>query len=147
MVSFDIGLNVGFLDGWLNLDIDYYNCLIFDKYVDFIFFLIMGFFFIRNNNGKLCNCGIELQFFGKIMEIRDFIWDVFFNIIYNKNKIIVLFYNKELCNRQEGQQVYIGWKIVNLEIGVFEDEKVWVGGFQEGMEYGVFVGYQVEGIY
>ncbi|MCZ2609804.1 hypothetical protein O1451_25130, partial [Bacteroides fragilis] len=69
------------------------------------------------------------------------------NITYNKNKIIALPYNKEPRNRQEGQQVYTGRKIANPETGVFEDEKVWVGGFQEGMEYGVLVGYQAEGIY
>ncbi len=43
--------------------------------------------------------------------------------------------------------MYTGRKIANPETGVFEDEKVWVGGFQEGMEYGVLVGYQAEGIY
>ena len=145
--SFDIGLNVGLLDGRLNLDIDYYNRLTSDKYADLTLPSTTGFSSIRNNNGKLRNRGIELQLSGKIMETRDFTWDASLNITYNKNKIIALPYNKEPRNRQEGQQVYTGRKIANPETGVFEDEKVWVGGFQEGMEYGVLVGYQAEGIY
>ena len=34
-----------------------------------------------------------------------------------------------------------------MKRGILEDEKVYVGGFQEGKEYGVLVGYQAEGIY
>ena len=116
--SFDIGLNVGLLDGRLNLDIDYYNRLTSDKYADLTLPSTTGFSSIRNNNGKLRNRGIELQLSGKIMETRDFTWDASLNITYNKNKIIALPYNKEPRNRQEGQQVYTGRKIANPESGV-----------------------------
>jgi len=51
--SFDIGLNVGLLDGRLNLDIDYYNRLTSDKYADLTLPSTTGFSSIRNNNGKL----------------------------------------------------------------------------------------------
>ena len=43
--------------------------------------------------------------------------------------------------------MYTGRKVVNPGTGKLEDEKVYVGGFQEGMEYGILVGYQAEGIY
>ena len=43
--------------------------------------------------------------------------------------------------------MYTGRKVVNPGTGKLEDEKVYVGGFQEGMEYGILVVYQAEGIY
>ena len=145
--SFDIGLNVGLLGGRLNLDIDYYNRLTSDKYADFTLPSTTGFSSVKNNNGKLRNSGIELQLSGKVLDVNDFTWDASFNITYNKNKIIALPDNGQVRNRQNGQQVYTGRKVVNPGTGKLEDEKVYVGGFQEGMEYGILVGYQAEGIY
>ena len=145
--SFDIGLNVGLLGGRLNLDIDYYNRLTSDKYADFTLPSTTGFSSVKNNNGKLRNSGIELQLSGKVLDVNDFTWNASFNITYNKNKIIALPDNGQVRNRQNGQQVYTGRKVVNPGTGKLEDEKVYVGGFQEGMEYGILVGYQAEGIY
>ena len=82
-----------------------------------------------------------------MLDVNDFTWDASFNITYNKNKIIALPDNGQVRNRQNGQQVYTGRKVVNPGTGKLEDEKVYVGGFQEGMEYGILVGYQAEGIY
>ena len=73
---------------------------------------------------------------GKVLDVNDFTWDASFNITYNKNKIIALPDNGQVRNRQNGQQVYTGRKVVNPGTGKLEDEKVYVGGFRREWSMG-----------
>lgn len=64
------------------------------------------------------------------------------NTAYNKNKIISLPYNGLPNNMQDAYQVYTGRKLAD---GTYERQ--WVGGYQEGQEYGVIYAFKSLGIY
>ena len=85
--------------------------------------------------------GVEFEVKANIFDTKDFRWDAAFNITYNRNKIIQLPDNGLLNNRQGGTEVYTGRK---LEDGKYE--KVFLGGYQEGQEPGLFVGYVMDHI-
>lgn len=140
--TFEVGLDLSFFDNRLNTNFTYYNRMTVDKYADLSLPSTTGFSSIKNNNGKFRNRGLEIELSGKIITNKDFSWEMSGNISYNKNKVISLPANGLDNNRQKGQQVYTGRKLPD---GSYE--KVYVGGFQEGMEPGVLVGYVAEGMY
>lgn len=145
--SFDIGLAADLFNRRLRFDINYYNRLTSNKYANLSLPSTTGFSSIKNNNGKYRNRGIEVMLSGTILNTKDIQWDAGANITYNKNIVVELPDNGLERNRQNGQQVYTGAKIFNPETGKEEYETMFVGGYQEGMEPGVIVGYQTEGIY
>lgn len=49
---FEVGLDMGFLENWINVNLIYYNCLISDKYVNIIVFFILGVSLVILNNGE-----------------------------------------------------------------------------------------------
>lgn len=131
------GLDLSFFQNRLNGNFTFYNRLTSDKYASFALPPTTGFSSITNNNGKFRNRGIELELSGTIMNKRDFKWTARGNITYNKNIVVQLPDNGIERNRQGGQQIYTG----------NGDELMWVGGYQEGQEPGVIVGYVAEGIF
>ena len=135
--TFEVGADLSFFENRLNANITYYNRLTQDKYASFSLPSTTGFSSITNNNGEFQNQGIELELSGKVLEVAGFKWDMKGNITYNKNKVVKLPNNGNPRNRQNGQQIYSG----------NGDELIWVGGYQEGMEPGVLVAYQAEGIF
>lgn len=135
--TFEIGADVSFFENRLNANVTYYNRLTQDKYASLLLPSTTGFSSVTNNNGEFRNQGLELELSGKILQIKDFTWEMRGNITYNKNKIVSLPNNGNERNRQNGQQIYTGKG----------DEKVYVGGYQEGMEPGVMVGYIAQGIF
>ncbi|MGL5773597.1 MAG: SusC/RagA family protein, partial [Bacteroidales bacterium] len=94
------------------------------------------------NNGKFGNQGIEIELSGKIIQGKDWTWEMGGNISYNKNKVVQLPNNGLTRNQQDAVQIYSG-KI--LPDGT--SEKIWVGGYQEGYEPGVLVAYKADGVY
>lgn len=136
--TFEIGLDVSFLANKLNTNLTYYNRLTMDKYANFALPSTTGFSSITNNNGEFRNSGVELELSARIMEKGDFIWRLSGNISYNKNIIVSLPYNGLERNRQGGQEIF-------AQAG--SDEKIFVGGYQEGQEPGLLVGYKFDGIY
>ena len=75
---------------------------------------------------------MELELTANVLRTKDWKFTVSMNTAYNKNKIIALPDNGQVRNRQNGQQVYTGRKVVNPGTGKLEDEKVYVGGFSGG---------------
>ena len=140
--TFEIGADLSFFENRLNANITYYNRLTQDKYAAFSLPSTTGFSSITNNNGEFQNQGLELELSGKVLEVSGFRWDMKGNITFNKNKVIKLPNNGNKNNRQNGQQVYTGKKLAD---GTYELK--WVGGYQEGMEPGVVVGYVADGIF
>lgn len=140
------GLDVSLFSNRLNFNFTFYDRLTSDKYANFSLPSTTGFSSIKNNNGKFRNRGIEIELSGKIIDKKDWTWSASGNITYNKNKVVSLPYNQQGRNRQDGQQIYTGRKITN-EKGEQEYEKMWVGGYQEGMEPGVLIAYKSDGIY
>ena len=108
-----------------------------DKYAAFALPSTTGFSSITNNNGEFQNRGVELEVSGRIIRTDDFSWNMSGNITYNKNKVVSLPNNGLERNRQGGMQIYTG----------NGDERIFVGGYQEGQEPGLLVGYKFEGLY
>ena len=133
----EVGLDMSFFENRLNANITYYNRLTSDKYADFSLPSTTGFSSIKNNNGQFRNSGVELELSGKIIQAKDWKWDMSANIAYNKNKVVSLPENSLPLNRNGGQQIYTG----------NGKETRWVGGYQEGYEPGVLVVYAADGIY
>lgn len=141
----EFGLDMSFLNNRLTVNLAYFNRLTTDKYAAFELPATTGFSSITNNNGKYRNTGLELEVSGKIIETKDFSWSASGNITYIKNKIVSLPHNGEDRNRQGGSQIYTGRKV---EVdGKLVDEKIWVGGYQEGQEPGLMITYKANGIY
>ena len=85
------------------------------------------------NNGSVRNRGIEFEIDATIFKNKDWNIRIGGNATYMRSKIISLPYNGNENNRQGGSQVY------NPVTG----ELMWVGGYQEGQEYGVAYGFQM----
>lgn len=135
--TFEVGADVSFFENRLNANLTYYSRLTMDKYAAFALPSTTGFSSITNNNGEFRNRGVELELSGRIIQKRAFNWKMKGNITYNRNKIISLPDNGLERNRQGGQQIYTG----------NGNETVFVGGYQEGQEPGVLVGYRFMGLY
>lgn len=135
--TFEAGVDVSFFHNRLNANLTFYNRLTDDKYANLSLPSTTGYSSIKNNNGKFRNRGVEIELSGKIIQNKDFYWDVKANVTYNRNKIVALPYNKLDNNRQGGVEVYTG----------NGNETVWVGGYQEGQEPGCIIGYVAEGIF
>ncbi len=135
--TFEVGADVSFFQNRLNANITYYNRLTMDKYAAFALPSTTGFSSITNNNGEFRNQGVELELSGTVMQKKDFSWHMKGNISYNKNTIVSLPHNGLDRNRQGGTEIYTG----------NGNETKFVGGYQEGQEPGLLVGYKFEGIY
>lgn len=135
--TFEVGADMSFFANRLNFNFTYYNRLTSDKYAALSFPTSTGFSSVTNNNGEFRNRGIEIELSGKIFENKDWSWSASGNIAYNKNTIVSLPNNGLERNRIGAFQVYSG----------NGDEKIWVGGQQEGQEPGQLYLYQADGIY
>lgn len=131
--TFEVGLDLGFLNNRFNLGLTYYNRLTMDKYSSMSLPSTTGFSSVVYNNGQYRNQGLEVDFQGTLLRTRDFQWTLNANITYNKNTIVKLPNNGLPNNRQGGTEVYTG----------NGDETHFVGGYQEGQTPGSFVGYGV----
>lgn len=136
--TFEFGADVSFFENRLNANITYYNRLTSDKYANLSLPSTTGYSSIKTNNGKFRNQGVEIELSGKIIRSGDFQWDIAANITYNRNRIVSLPDNGLPNNRQGGTEVYTGRNLT---------ETTWVGGYQEGQEPGVIVGYIAEGLF
>lgn len=129
--TFDIGLDLGFLNNRINLIATYYNRLTMDKYASLSLPQTTGFSSVTNNNGSYRNQGLEIEVNATPIRTKDWQWTVGANITYNKNVIVELPDNGLVNNRQGGQQVYN----TNWKQGMDENDKyIWVGGYQQGQE-------------
>ena len=135
--TFEVGVDVSFFENRLNANMTYYNRLTMDKYVSFALPSTTGFSSITNNNGEFRNKGFEFELSGRVIRTEDFSWNMSGNVTYNKNIIVSLPDNGLERNRQGGSQIYTG----------NGDETIFVGGYQEGQEPGLLVGYKFDGIY
>lgn len=85
--QFDIGLNMGFLNGRVTLTYDYYskqtNNLLLAAPIPFT----TGFTSVVRNFGKLSNKGMELSITGTPIQKESLSWDIRFNIAGNRNLV------------------------------------------------------------
>ncbi|OJU29009.1 MAG: SusC/RagA family TonB-linked outer membrane protein [Sphingobacteriales bacterium 41-5] len=134
--STEVGFDMGFLNNRIYLSAAYYDRLTTDKLAFLRPPASSGINTIRTNNGSMKNRGVELDLTARIIQKADFQWTVNANAAWNKNKIVKLPFNGNENNRQGGTQIY------DPSTG----RLIWVGGFQEGQEWGEVFGYVSNGI-
>lgn len=135
--SFEVGLDLGFMNNKINLILDYYNRVTSDLLTNLELPGYTGFKSIRTNLGSLQNSGFEAEVKVNILNNpKAFSWDISFNASLVNNKILKLPKNGNENNRQGGMEVY------DPKSG----KNIWVGGYQEGQALGEVYGYTQERI-
>ena len=136
--TFEAGFDVSFLNNKYSLNATYYNRHTMDKIANIDLPSQSGTSSFMTNNGEIANQGVEIEAIARIIDNKDWKWNVNFNIAYNKNKIIKLPENGLPRNMNNNPfEVYTG----------NGTDKMWVGGYQEGQTPGDIYGYKAEGIY
>ncbi len=134
--TIEIGADMGFLKNRINASIAYYDRTTSDKIASVLLPTSSGVSGVKTNNGSMKNKGLELEASVKIIQNKALTWQVGANAAWNKNTVLTLPYNGIANNRQGGQQIYdpVSGKVI------------WVGGYQEGQEWGEVFGYVSDGI-
>lgn len=132
----EVGSEMGFLNNRINASVAYYNRTTNDKIASVLLPTSSGVSSIRTNNGSMRNKGIEMEVSYKVIQNKNLTWQFGFNAARNKNTILKLPFNGIENNRQGGQQIY------DPKTG----KVIWVGGFQQGQEWGEVFGFVSEGI-
>jgi TonB-linked SusC/RagA family outer membrane protein len=132
----EVGADIGLFDNKLNASVAYYNRITDDKIANVLLPTSSGVSSIRTNNGSMRNRGVELEATYRLVQSKDFNIQLGANAAWNKNTILKLPFNGNENNRQGGQQIY------DPKTG----QLIWVGGFQEGQEWGEIFGFVSDGI-
>ncbi len=140
--TFEAGFDVGFLNNKYLFDFTYYRRRTKNKFAEITLPSHSGVSSYLSNNGEVQNQGMEIELTAKVLQTRNWKVSISMNAAYNKNKIISLPYNGLENNMQGAYQVYTGRQLAD---GSYE--RIWVGGYQEGQEYGVIYGFKSLGIY
>ncbi|WP_346862681.1 TonB-dependent receptor [uncultured Draconibacterium sp.] len=137
--TFNMGLDIGFLNDRITLIGDYFIRDVKDKLAGLTLPLWTGFSSITTNNGTLQNKGLELQVNADVIKTNDFRWNLGVTYYSVKNYAKSLPENGVENNRQGGTEIY--------------DPKtggtMYVGGLQEGERVGldVITAYVFDGVY
>ncbi len=132
----EVGADMGFLDNKIYASISAYNRITEDKIANVDLPTSSGISSVRTNNGSMRNRGVELEVDYKVIQKKDLKWQIGLNGAWGKNTILKLPFNGNVNNRQGGQQIY------DPNSGSI----IWVGGYQEGQEWGEVFGFVSEGI-
>ncbi len=124
--SFDVGIDLGFFNDRLNLLVDYYHKLTYDRLYDLPLWSSTGFDSIKSNYGTIRNNGIEIELNATPVMSRNFRWDMTFTFAFNRSIVVELPENGEEKNRIGGN---FAW---DKEAG----KEVKVGGIAEGERFG-----------
>ena len=142
--TFEVGLDLSFIENRINTNFTYYNRRTADKYASIPLPSSSGISSITSNNGEIENKGLEFELGFRILDNSDWKWDVSVVGAFNRNKVIKLPDNGLDLNRQSAFEVYVP-NSYNPATG--ESERIWVGGYQEGQRPGDIYGFKAEGIY
>jgi TonB-linked SusC/RagA family outer membrane protein len=118
--SIEIGADLRFFMGRLNVDLTYYNFKVTDQIVPITVPYSTGYAtMLENIDGKIVNNGIELLVSGTPVERKDFKWDVAINFAKNKNVV-----------------KNVGFEETGQNSGVASTKSVFIGGEEYGILYG-----------
>ena len=129
--SVDFAVEASFLNRF-RVSVGAYNKLTSDLLAEVPFPSSAGVGNQYTNNGSVRNRGLEFEFDATVFQNKDWKVQVGGNATYMRSKIMRLPDNGNLNNRQGGQQVYNA-----------AGDLIWVGGKQEGQEYGVAYAYRM----
>lgn len=134
--TIELGLDASFFQNKLSTSVAVYNRITSDKLAFVVPPTSSGISSIRTNNGSMRNRGVELEASYKLLQNKNLAWSVSANAAWNKNTVLKLPFNGNENNRQGGTQIY------DPRTG----RMIWVGGLQEGQEWGEVFGYVSNGI-
>lgn len=120
--SFEVGTELRFIDGRINLDMTYYYQSTIDQILRMSTPVSSGYNYALINAGEIRNKGFEFSLTGDIVNTKDFTWNTNFNFSINRNEVVKLHP-----------------QIKNYELA----QARWAGGYiyaSEGQPYGVIVG-------
>jgi len=89
-VSYNIGLDLGFINDRINFTADWYYKRTKDLLLNATLAPSMGFLSAYKNVGSVSNTGLELTLNTINVKTRDFNWSSNFNISFNRNKVLSL---------------------------------------------------------
>lgn len=136
--TFDVGADIGFLNGRASIIFDVYNRITDDLLTTVSLPASTGFSTIFTNLGSLQNKGFEIELNGNILPSSSaFRWNVSFNAGYTEHKILKLPNNGILNNRIGGEYVWDASK----------GDYAYLGGLQEGGRIGDMFSYKQVGVY
>jgi TonB-linked SusC/RagA family outer membrane protein len=85
--SFEIGIEMKFLNNRLGLDLTYYNQVSKNQIIALASSAAAGYSYRLINAGEIENKGIEVALNGRVLAIKDFAWDAGVNFSKNVNKV------------------------------------------------------------
>lgn len=94
----DVGLDLGLWKNRITVTFDYYKKLTEGLLFNQPISLTTGFGSILSNIGKLENKGVEFAINARAVDVRNFTWDIGFNISHNVNKVISLPSHQDIAN-------------------------------------------------
>ena len=123
---FDLGLEVGLFKNRLVAEVDFYNRITSDLFIDRTLSMTSGFESLPSNLGKIRNRGIEFKIAGDLIRQGDFTWNMGLNLAFNKNKILSLGeeddivtedYSIHQVGKSLGHFYMVRWAGVNTQTG------------------------------
>ena len=99
-VSTEVGVSMGFWNR-VNLDLGWYDRRTEDALLDVPIPASNGFITLKRNIGVLSNSGIEASVNTKIIDRRDFRFNLRFSIAYNRNKVVDLYDGDRLYTSED----------------------------------------------
>jgi TonB-linked SusC/RagA family outer membrane protein len=121
----NFGIDMSLLKGRLALVLDWYNRITSNLLIDEPLSGTSGFATYKNNAGTMRNRGVEIGLSGNVVRSGPFSWDIFFNIAWNRNRILSLPDNRDIITGsfirlagEDLQSFYLKeWAGVNPETG------------------------------
>lgn len=127
--TFDVGIDVGFLDNRITLTADYYRKNTYDLLRLQTIAPSAGFDRQWINDGEISNQGIEISLGADVITKDDFNWNVGVNFTRNRNKVVAM---------GESDMVLIG--------SLYETVRQQISTFTVGQPMYAFYGYKTDGI-
>jgi len=103
---FDIGLDFGLIKNRITGTVDYYDRQTSNLILDVPFSLTSGFAGQNENAGALDNKGVEITLGARPIQMKNFTWDIAFNIAHNTNKVVALYNNQSILTSQSAGLYY-----------------------------------------
>ena len=86
--SYEVGTDLGFLDNRINLNFTYYNIYSYNQILPVNIATSSGADGVFINTGALRNKGFEFIINSRIIDNKDFKWDISINGAHNENKVV-----------------------------------------------------------
>ncbi|MEO7121319.1 MAG: SusC/RagA family TonB-linked outer membrane protein [Ginsengibacter sp.] len=114
--SFDVGLDMGFFSDRLSATVDYYKRTTSNLLLAVPLSLTSGFTSQNQNIGSLVNKGIEVTVSGKPIVIKDFSWNISFNIAHNINRVTSLYQGNPIASNQGNFRYAVGHDLLTYYV-------------------------------